>query len=329
MEKLRRASDENGHRSPDSLNIQTNKRREILIRICREKAKCLRQGVVASYRYGNMDSYKKSQLLLESLREHSDGQIASSPDTNFIQESFFNADQYENNEEDEIIVLLNGDRDLYLSLMADLETALMNDVEHEEKMRIQAQDQLELQAWERQCCQERERDIDNIVTPVSEILATSSSMRSVTNETLNESENLLWPFECTNYSEINIDYLICPLCKRQCMDVQERDRLAICCCGTSIYICRKRCVASQKAVQSGQSMLEDRGPLCLSITEVKTIIAYFMEKHQMFCSVLAGRPLTIDSVAFELVNSALAPDSNVHPHLYFHCYHCTKLVYVL
>jgi len=263
-------------------------------------------------------------------------------------------------EEDEILALLDGDRDLYLALMTDLEDALLQDMLQEEEEETRQRHLYELESWEEQLtAEEREERLEYAVYEARKRALElehlplardedpqNCSMQVLFNEDSCDSAGSCVAMEAGAVGGLDdeedsnlradsgggaVDYLVCPVCKRQCMDLRRRANLAECRCGTSLHIGRKRHLAAQTAA-GRPAAVSTAGTAWLSIEEIKTIISDSMETHRLACPVLLGAPLTIDFVEFRLERgqdawSAAGHDD--HPYLYYHCSHCSHSGYVV
>ena len=350
------------HRAGSS---QANERKDALLRACLAKAKEQRQKNVSRRRSSGAGAgageqpTNNSALLLASLHAHNNagGEEQQRPP---IEEGW--------SEEDEIMALLGGDRDLYLSLMTDLEEALLQDQLADEQEEAQERQRWELECWEEQLYAEAECDgemfeqyqqqlrrrrqaLEPAPGPGSgsdeEQEQQNCSMQVLVNENSCDTADSFWGGkegglgldegeEETSSQEgpdgADVDYLVCPVCKRQCMELLRRSLLAECRCGASLHIGRQRHLAVQAAAgrHAAAAVAEAGGGACLGVEEIKGIIAEAMEAHRLACPVLQGAPLTIDFAEFRLQQQGAAGGSTAdHPYLFLHCSHCGGCAHVL
>ena len=359
------------HRAGSS---QANERKDALLRACLAKAKEQRQKNVSRRRSSGAGAgageqpTNNSALLLASLHAHNNAS-AEEQHRPPIEEGW--------SEEDEIMALLGGDRDLYLSLMTDLEEALLQDQLADEQEVAQERQRWELECWEEQLYAEAECDgemfeqyqqqLRKALEPAPGPAAGSGSdeeqeqeqlncsMQVLVNENSCDSADNFWGGkegglglgmgmgmglgegeEETSSQEgpdgADVDYLVCPVCKRQCMELLRRSLLAECRCGASLYIGRQRHLAAQAAAgrHAAAAGAEAGRGACLGVEEIKGIIAEAMEAHRLACPVLQGAPLTIDFAEFRLQQQGAAGGSTAdHPYLFLHCSHCGGCAHVL
>jgi len=357
---------------------QADERKDALLRVCLAKAKQQRQkGIETKRRSAGSASgssrgeFPHSALLLASLHEHASsshllyqGRNESPPAERRKEEE---EEKHDASDEDEILALLGGDRDLYLSLMADLEDALRQELDAEEAEEARQLQLCQLESWEEaqgqgqvqemamyeamlRQAREREQELhqeqehgaamrgeeDDPQNSSMQVLFNENSCDSAGSCSAAEGAEEELPDEASGLGFVaadvgggEVDYLVCPVCKRQCMDLRNRAHLAECRCGASLFIGRNRHLAAQAA--AGRSaVVAPLGPSSLSIEEIKTIISDSMEAHRLSCPVLQGAPLTIDFVEFRLQQLPARWAGHAdHPFLHYHCSHCGNGGYVV
>lgn len=228
---------------------KTTERKEALLRACLAKAKEQRQKNISRWRIlgGTVQPTCRSKLLLASL--HPQNSTLAEEQQHLHAEGDWS-------EEDEILALLGGDRDLYLSLMTDLEDALQKDLMAEEEVAAREQQIWELECWEEQLSadvegelyqrQKRQQQVheleftgsemeqeqeDCMQVLVNENSCSSGSYLGEKKEAVGLEVQLHSDGECDIGPDGEVDYLVCPVCKRQCMELRIRSMLAECRCG--------------------------------------------------------------------------------------------------
>ena len=352
----------------DKINAINEKRKQIVLDFAKSKAREQRTQAMELKRMGYLDPCvsaggksmvpSTSAYLLASLKGVAN-MSCPVPNLKSYAES-------EISEEDEIMELLGGDRDLYTSLMIDLEAALESDLLEEEAIEESEYVLQEMNDWEEQVnaeahyklvdyeaslqqCAEWSRGCDtslqsfcNKETYIYDmensmhVLVNEDSQKSLSNMTVDEiitdvtkGDNCMGGTTTDDETGEEVDYLVCPVCKRQCMLLQKSKSLATCPCGVSLQINRRRFVdALRRNCHTFLTPIENSGPSCLSIAEVKAIIAESLDAHSLSCSSSFGP--TIDQVEFTLdnSNSPIFP-ADGHPHLLLRCLVCSKNDFVL
>jgi hypothetical protein len=327
---------------PSHLEEHERNRKASLLQQCVSKAKFQRQRSIFASRSTS------PALLLATLQENRNDYC----EINYASRTIDSGNSRYMSEEDEIMELLGGDRDLYINLMADLEEALYQDILEEEAAEKERRDIIDLETWEAQKQNEDRQEILNYELYEHQLAACMAhdsssdeqncSMQVLMNEDSKSSiissynvcgaeDNLMHAYDEVNsrFSEnddVEIDYLVCPICKRNCMELRRHARLAECSCSASLYIGRDRCL--QTAEKIGRlPTVTALGPGYLTIREIKAVVSQAMDIHGALCA--PGYPVSIDCVEFSLVNLKIVESSEYHPHLFFMCTRCGAKEFVL
>ena len=303
-------------------------------------------------------------------------------------------------EDDLILQMLGGNRDLYTSLMVDLEAALLQDVLEEEEREEQQHMLREVNAYEEQAyadvcdaldydqtvkqlaewSQDHEQDCDQNKDRQNPLECCSDTLMMITDDScgslcIERSER----FDVLNSGPHNgdvmmcgdgdrdcdqawtqthnlVDYLVCPVCQRTCMEFKKSELLAVCRCKASLQIERSRHFASlERYCSSGSSRHSSSrsrlslpanrvGSICLTIPEIKDIIARAFEDHRLCCALSCGSGigsgscetvtmrdirLFLDDVAQPKFPVYESECESEHPHLLLQCSRCRLIEFVL